>query len=254
MLKINEIVDRMDKESKIYDSADPLIISPCCEKFEDLRKSGSASIDLRLGTWFMYLREARVPFMRVSIGMNDDTTSPEKRVADYLEERTKELRMKGSRSQDDNDLLKTLDYHLRELKRDFQVPQAQLTKTRYVRFDDALYLHPRNFVLGTTLEWIRMPNDLGGYITTRSSWGRRGLIIATAIGIHPGFKGCLTLELTNLGEIPVALKPGMAVCQMFLHKIEESGKEADRSQFIGKRKPDLGKVHLDAISKKLAGL
>jgi dCTP deaminase len=89
----------------------------------------------------------------------------------------------------------------------------------------------------------------------KSSWGRRGLIIATAIGVHPGFKGCLTLELTNVGEIPVAIKPGMAVCQLFLHEVREHGGEwVDQSQFVGMRKPRLGKISLDDddVGRKLA--
>jgi dCTP deaminase len=44
-----------------------------------------------------------------------------------------------------------------------------------------------------TLEWIRLPKNLAAYVTGKSSWGRRGLIPATATGVHPGFKGCLTL-------------------------------------------------------------
>src|SRR5262245_18868742 len=95
---------------------------------------------------------------------------------------------------------------------------AQLNKTHYVRFGDKYILHPGSFVFGVTLEWLRLPGDLAAYVIGRSSWGRRGLIIATATGVHPGFKGCLTLALTNVGEIPIAIKPGMETCQLFLHR------------------------------------
>ena len=106
--------------------------------------------------------------------------------------------------------------------------------------------------MGVTLEWIRLPNNLAGYVTARSSWGRRGLIIATATGVHPGFTGCLTLELSNVGEIPIAILPGMTVCQLFLHRVDTQSDTVDHSRLIGKRRPSLGKIELDEVARKLA--
>ncbi|MCX6645775.1 MAG: dCTP deaminase [bacterium] len=129
---------------------------------------------------------------------------------------------------------------------------GQLTKSRYVRFGDKYILHPQTFVLGVTLEWVRLPGDLGAYIIGRSTWGRRGLIIATAAGVHPGFTGCLTLELTNLGAIPIELIPGMTICQLFFHRVQTLKKEEmDKSEFIGQRKPTVGSAKPDAVAKKL---
>jgi dCTP deaminase len=125
-----------------------------------------------------------------------------------------------------------------------------LSKEHFIRFDDEFTLHPGQFVLGITLEWIRLAFDLAGYVTGKSSWGRRGLIIETAAGIHPGFTGCLALELANVGNIPIALAPGMTVCQLFLHEVKDSGHRA-RSQFIGRRKPGLGSVVKDEFLKSL---
>lgn len=127
-----------------------------------------------------------------------------------------------------------------------------LTKLHYVRFGDKFVLHPRAFVLGSTLEWIRMPKNIAGYVTSRSSWGRRGLIIATATGVHPGFTGCLTLELFNSGEIPIALYPGMAISQFFMHTVETNSEKFDRSPLAGRRRPFLGTIELDEIASKLA--
>lgn len=126
------------------------------------------------------------------------------------------------------------------------------TKLHYVRFGDKFVLHPRTFVLGSTLEWIRMPKNLAGYVTSRSSWGRRGLIIATATGVHPGFTGCLTLELFNSGEIPIALYPGMAITQFFLHTVDTTSDKVDRSALAGRRRPYLGAIELDEVARKLA--
>jgi len=82
--------------------------------------------------------------------------------------------------------------------------------------------------------------------------GRRGLIIATAAGVHPGFTGCLTLELTNVGEIPIAIKPGMTICQLFLHEVKSKSTEIDKSPFACSRRPALGKVKLDKVAERLA--
>lgn len=115
------------------------------------------------------------------------------------------------------------------------------TKEHFVRFDSKFVLHPGKFVLGMTLEWITLPGDLAGHVTGKSSLGRRGLIIETAAGVQPGYAGCLTLEFANVGEVPVELKPGMPICQVFFHQASSSNLSA-ASQFKGGRKPNLGKV------------
>ena len=89
-----------------------------------------------------------------------------------------------------------------------------------VPFGQEFVLHPNQFTLGCSLEYIKMPRDLSAYVVGRSSWGRLGLIVATAIGIHPLFRGIITLELTNLGEVPIILRPGRTIAQIFFHTIE----------------------------------
>lgn len=130
-------------------------------------------------------------------------------------------------------------------------PEPIFTKEHFVRFGDRFVLHPGNFVLGITLEWLRLAPDVGGYVTGKSSLGRRGLVIETAAGIQPGFSGCLALEISNVGEVPIALVPGMKVCQVFLHVVQPSAAHA-RTQFGGRRKPVLGKLPVDPILDKLA--
>jgi dCTP deaminase len=119
--------------------------------------------------------------------------------------------------------------------------ERPFTKEHFVRFDGEFIIHPGKFVLGITLEWITLPGDLAGHVTGKSSLGRRGLIIETAAGVQPGFAGCLTLEFANVGEIPIALQPGMSVCQVFFHQASSSNIKAS-SQFKGSRKPGLGVV------------
>jgi dCTP deaminase len=88
-----------------------------------------------------------------------------------------------------------------------------------VRFNEKFFLHPGEFVLASTLEFIRVPADLACRIEGRSSWGRMGLLVhATAGFVDPGYSGSLTFELYNAGRLPIELRPGMRMAQLcFLH-------------------------------------
>ncbi|HEX3361906.1 MAG TPA: dCTP deaminase [Solirubrobacterales bacterium] len=87
---------------------------------------------------------------------------------------------------------------------------------------EELWLHPRQFVLAATLEYLALPEDISACVVGRSSWGRLGLLVATAIFVHPGFHGCLTLELVNEGDAPIRLSPGMRIAQLMLDELDES--------------------------------
>ena len=95
-------------------------------------------------------------------------------------------------------------------------------RRHFVKFGEQFILHPRRFVLAATLEWLQFGENFGGYVMGKSRLGRKGLIIETAAGIHPGFQGCLTLELANVGEVPLAVRPGMEICQLFVHRVDGS--------------------------------
>jgi dCTP deaminase len=84
-------------------------------------------------------------------------------------------------------------------------------------------LHPHQLILGVTFEYVALPAEIFAIIASRSSWGRLGLVVATASVIQPGFKGCITLELCNLGESPITLYPGLLVGQIVLYKVEGKG-------------------------------
>jgi len=88
-----------------------------------------------------------------------------------------------------------------------------------------------------------MPPNLAAYVIGRSTWGRDGLIIATAAGVHPGYLGTLTLELTNLGEVPLKLYPGERYAQLFLHDVALKEKtQGAKSGFLGSTEPISGKI------------
>jgi dCTP deaminase len=88
---------------------------------------------------------------------------------------------------------------------------AQLRQQKHERFDipftRSFLLHPGALILVPTLEWVVVPSDLQGVVTARSSWAREGLNIATATIVNPGYRGIITLELANFGEIPIRLYP-----------------------------------------------
>jgi dCTP deaminase len=85
------------------------------------------------------------------------------------------------------------------------------------RLRQPFVLHPRQLVIGSTLEYIQLPQGIMCYVIGKSSWGRMGLIIATATKVDPGFRGCISLEIVNEGEIPLVLYPGLPVAQLVLH-------------------------------------
>jgi dCTP deaminase len=97
---------------------------------------------------------------------------------------------------------------------------ARATERVRVEPGHAFILHPGSFALGSTVERVRIPSDLVGVVDGRSSIGRLAVVVhATAGFIDPGFEGQITLELSNLGTIPVKLYPGMRVAQIVLYQL-----------------------------------
>jgi len=108
-------------------------------------------------------------------------------------------------------------------------------------------LHPNQFIIGSTLEYIKLPNDVFAHIIGRSSWGRLGLIIATATLIHPGFAGVVTLELTNVGEVPISLFPGLRIAQISFHKCDFflETDESEPGKYFGSTGPSFSEIYKD---------
>lgn len=101
----------------------------------------------------------------------------------------------------------------------------------HVPYGKELWIHPGTFVLGATLEYLRLPVNIYAEVTTRSSWARLGLNIASAVAIHPGFVGCLTLELVNAGNTPIAIIPAMRIGQLTFFEVEEPSLEPATSKY-----------------------
>ena len=108
--------------------------------------------------------------------------------------------------------------------------QAETYQKRLIRrHGQGFTIHPGQYVIGSTFEYIQMPAGIMGYVVGKSTWGRMGLIIATATKVDPGFKGCVTLEIVNDGEVPILLYPGIPIAQFVLH--ETGGSETANSTY-----------------------
>jgi dCTP deaminase len=97
-------------------------------------------------------------------------------------------------------------------------------------------LHPGEFVLGSTLEVVSLPDDLAGRLEGKSSLGRLGLLTHSTAGfIDPGFSGHVTLELSNVANLPITLWPGMKIGQLCLFRLSSPASHPYGSSVYGSR-------------------
>lgn len=91
----------------------------------------------------------------------------------------------------------------------------ELKRTKKVGQKEGMVIHPGEFVLGSTLETLKVPDDMVARIEGRSSYARMGLIPHTAAGfVDAGFEGQITLEIQNLGNVPITIYPEERICQV----------------------------------------
>ncbi|NDE72239.1 MAG: dCTP deaminase, partial [Actinobacteria bacterium] len=119
---------------------------------------------------------------------------------------------------------------------DPSVEQPDLTREVSVAPDDFFILHPGEFVLASTYEVITLPDDIAGRLEGKSSLGRLGLLTHSTAGfIDPGFSGHITLELSNVANLPVKLYPGMKIGQLCLIKLSSAAEHPYGSAIYGSR-------------------
>ncbi len=117
---------------------------------------------------------------------------------------------------------------------DLQNPPENLTEEVVVEQGEAFVIHPGEFCLARTLEWVEIPNDIVARIEGKSSLGRLGLIVhATAGFCDPGWKGTLTLELNNLTRIPIKLWPGLLIAQLSFMTLDAAAERPYGSDGLG---------------------
>ena len=86
--------------------------------------------------------------------------------------------------------------------------------------EETFMMHPGEFVLGHVKERVTIPDDLAAYVDGQSSLGRIGMVVHITAGfVDPGFSGRLTLEMTNVGRLPVLIHPGMKICKLIFFKL-----------------------------------
>jgi len=135
--------------------------------------------------------------------------------------------------------------------------QPELTREVAVTADEFFILHPGEFVLASTYEVITLPDDVAGRLEGKSSLGRLGLLTHSTAGfIDPGFSGHITLELSNVANLPVKLFPGMKIGQLCLIKLSSPaehpyGSAVYGSRYQGQRGPTPSKSWLNFHKSKI---
>ena len=129
--------------------------------------------------------------------------------------------------------------------------QDELTRLVEVDPNEAFILHPGEFVLGSTYEFVTLPNDIAARLEGKSSLGRLGLLTHSTAGfVDPGFQGHVTLELSNVATLPIKLWPGMKIGQLcFFQLSSESenpyGSQKYGSRYQGQRGPTASRSYLN---------
>jgi dCTP deaminase len=134
---------------------------------------------------------------------------------------------------------------------DPSLQQDDLTSLVEAVADEPFVLHPGEFVLGSTFERVTLPDDLAGRLEGKSSLGRLGLLTHSTAGfIDPGFSGHITLELSNVANLPITLWPGMKIGQLCLFQLSSSaefpyGSTQAGSRYQGQRGPTPSRAYLN---------
>jgi len=132
---------------------------------------------------------------------------------------------------------------------DVREETPDLTELVEVEADKPFILHPGEFVLGGTVECITLPDDIVARVDGRSSLGRLGLLIHSTAGfVDPGWEGCLTLELSNVSNLPITLYCGMKIGQISFYRttspVENPYGSANLgSKYQGQREPTPSRLH-----------
>ena len=134
---------------------------------------------------------------------------------------------------------------------DVRAPMDGLTELVEVEEDEPFILHPGEFVLGQTLERVKLPNDVVGRLEGKSSLGRLGLLIHSTAGfVDAGFEGNLTLELSNVANLPITIYHGMPIGQISFMRMDAEverpyGSEEAGSKYQGQTEPTASRFYLN---------
>ena len=140
---------------------------------------------------------------------------------------------------------------------DVKADLSDLTQLVEISQDESFILHPGEFVLGSTLERVAVPDDLVARLEGKSSLGRLGLLIHSTAGfVDAGFDGQLTLELSNVANLPITLYPSMKICQISFMEMTTPaehpyGADLLGSKYRGQRGPTPSRYHENFRSRRM---
>ncbi len=110
---------------------------------------------------------------------------------------------------------------------------------------DEIIIPPKSFILATTMEYIKLPDNMTAFVEGRSSIGRMGLFIQNAGWVDPGFEGEITLEIFNANSLPIKLKAGRRICQLVFAEMDQTTDNPYRGKYQGQRKARGSDVRMD---------
>lgn len=114
---------------------------------------------------------------------------------------------------------------------------------------DSITIPPHTFLLATTQEYLKLPNDIVAFVEGRSSIGRIGLFIQNAGWVDPGFEGRITLELYNANSLPIKLQAGRRICQLVFCKMDQAAATPYNGKYQRQHKTTGSRVFRDLEAK-----
>ena len=134
--------------------------------------------------------------------------------------------------------LKVDENRLEVIRLDAEVEYVELTQ-------EQIFIPPHSFLLATTRERIRLPDDVTAFVEGRSSIGRSGLFIQNAGWVDPGFEGNLTLELYNANRLPIRLQTGRRICQLVFARMDRAALTPYCGKYQGQSRATGSLISLD---------
>ncbi len=115
----------------------------------------------------------------------------------------------------------------------------------YQKVEDFIEIKPKEFLLATTVEYIRLPSHITAFVEGRSSLGRLGLFIENAGWVDAGFEGQITLELYNANSVPIRLYVGMRICQLVFAELDHIPERVYSGKYKGQRGVTPSRIEMD---------
>ncbi len=121
------------------------------------------------------------------------------------------------------------------------------SQIRYIEIEkDEIVIPPNSFLLATTMEYVKLPDNITAFVEGRSSIGRIGLFIQNAGWVDPGFEGTITLELYNSNRLPIRLKSGRRICQIVFAMMDRRAMSPYSGKYQGQKRTVGSKIYQDS--------